>query len=91
MAKNNNINRLFLLWLGAIMSIAGNIAIDTGRSKGQIATIIGGIIAIIGCELWAHEKNRSWLFALWGLAAPIGYLVMVSLKDNSNQQSNSYR
>ena len=46
MAKNNNINRLFLLWLGAIMSIAGNIAIDTGRSKGQIATIIFSFISL---------------------------------------------
>jgi hypothetical protein len=90
MAKHN-INRLFLLWLGAIMSIAGNIAIDTGHANGQIATVIGGIIAIIGCDLWAHDKNRSWLFALWGLAAPIGYLVMASLKDKSNQQSNSNR
>ena len=43
------------------------------------------IIAIIGCELWAHEKNRSWLFALWGLVAPIGYLVMASLKDKTLQ------
>jgi hypothetical protein len=89
MAKNN-IQKLFLLWLGAIMSIAGNVAIDTGRSNGQIATVIGGIIAIIGCDLWAHDKNRSWLFALWGLAAPIGYLAMASLKDKS-AQSNSYR
>ena len=89
MAKNN-IQKLFLLWLGAIMSIAGNIAIDTGRPNGQIATIIGGIIAIIGCNLWARDKNRSWLFALWGLAAPIGYLAMASLKDKSNQHPNSY-
>jgi hypothetical protein len=90
MAKNNR-DRLFLLWLGAILSVAGNVAIDTGRPNGQIATVIGGIIAIIGCDLWAHDKNRSWVFALWGLAAPIGYLVMASLKDKSKRQSNSYR
>jgi hypothetical protein len=87
MAKNNT-DRFFLLWLGAILSIVGNIAIDTGRYNGQIATVIGGIIAIIGCNLWARDKNRSWLFALWGLAAPIGYLAMTCLKDKSVQQSN---
>jgi hypothetical protein len=86
--EKHNINRLFLLWLGAILSMAGNIAIDTDRANGQIATIIGGIVAIIGCDLWARDKNRSWWFALWGLVAPIGYLMMASLKDKSNQQSN---
>ena len=86
--EKHHINRLFLLWLGVILSIAGNIAIDIGRANGQIVTVIGGIIAITGCDLWAHDKNRSWWFALWGLVAPIGYLVMASLKDKSNQQSN---
>ena len=80
-AKNPKIN----LALGVILSIDGDVAVDTGRADDKVAAVIGGIIAIIGCHLWAHDKNRPWMFVLWGLAAPIVYLSMMPLKDKTLQ------
>ena len=83
MIKKNNFSKLFLLSLGAILCLSGNIAIETGRIKGQIAALIGGMMAVIGCYLWSREKSRAWGFALLGLLAPLGYVVIWLLEDKN--------
>ena len=86
MTKKKSSHRIALLWLGAILSISGNIAIEIGRPDGAIATVIGVIMAMTGCYLWTRNKNRASGFALWGLLTPIGYLAIMTLKDKSPQQ-----
>jgi cyanate permease len=85
MAKNKSALRLVLLWIGAIISVIGNVAGELGYASGSIATVVGIVAALIGCYLWTRDKNRAWGFALLGLLAPIGYLGIMFLKDKSTQ------
>jgi len=84
--KKKRTLRYFLLWSGAILTTAGNVALETGRTNGEVATVVGVIMAVIGCDMWVRDKNRAWVFSLWGLLAPIGYLAIMTLKDKSLQQ-----
>jgi hypothetical protein len=87
--KKKRTLRYFLLWAGAILIVAGNVAFDTGRTNGEVGTVVGVIMAIIGCDMWVRDKNRAWVFSLWGLVAPIGYLAIMTLKDKNDTQPNS--
>ena len=89
MIKKKRTLRYFLLWAGAILIVAGNVAFDTGRTNGEVGTVVGVIMAVIGCHLWTRDKNRAWGFSLWGLLATIGYLAIMTLKDKSDTQPNS--
>ncbi|MGP8078901.1 MAG: hypothetical protein ACLPVI_00110 [Dehalococcoidales bacterium] len=86
MGKKKSKHRLALLWFGAILTVSGNLAMELGHPDGAVATIIGVAMATIGCYLWTRDKNRASGFALWGLLAPVGYLVIMSLKDKSTQR-----
>jgi O-antigen/teichoic acid export membrane protein len=68
MAKNKSALRLVLLWIGAIISVIGNVAGELGYASGSIATVVGIVAALIGCYLWTSDKNRAWGFALLGTA-----------------------
>ena len=85
MIKKKNTLRYVLLLVGAILIVSGNITLETGNGKGEVATIVGGVIALIGCYMWTRDKNRAWGFALWALLAPVGYLTIMTLKDKSAQ------
>ena len=85
MIKKKNTLRYVLLLVGAILIVSGNIALETGNSKGEVATIVVGVIALIGCYMWTRDKNRASGFALWALLAPVGYLAIMTLKDKSAQ------
>jgi len=87
MAKKNSALRSVLLWVGAIISVIGNAAVEIGYANGLVATMVGIVVALIGCYLWTGDKNRAWGFALLGLLTPIGYLGIMFLKDKSTQQS----
>ena len=87
MAKKKSALRPVLLWVGAIISVIGNAAIELGYANGSVATVVGIVVALIGCYLWTRDKNRAWGFALLGLLAPIGYLGIMFLKDKSAQQA----
>jgi len=89
MIKKKSALRYVLLWSGAILAVVGNVAFNTGRPNGEVGTVVGVIMAVIGCHLWTRDKNRAWGFSLWGLLAPIGYLAIMTLKDKSDTQSNS--
>ena len=85
MVKKKSTLRPVLLWAGAIFSVMGNVAVELGYANGYVATVVGIILALIGCYLWTRDKNRAWGFALWGLLVPIGYLGIMFLKDKSTQ------
>jgi hypothetical protein len=85
MIKKKSTLRYVLLWAGAILTVAGNVAFNTGRTNGEVGTVVGVIVAVTGCYLWTRDKNRAWGFALWGTVAPIGYLAIMTLKDKSTQ------
>jgi cyanate permease len=87
MAKKNSALRPILLWVGAIIGIAGSVALEIGNSNGAVGSVVGLIVTMIGCNLWTREKNRASIFALWGLLAPIGFLGIMFLKDNTPQQA----
>ena len=89
MIKKKSTLRYVLLWSGAILAVVGNVAFDTGHTNGEVGTIVGVIMAVIGCDMWVRDKNRACGFSLWGLLAPIGYLAIMTLKDKSDTQSNS--
>jgi len=87
MAKKNSALRPILLWVGSIIAISGNVGLEIGNAKGSIALIVGLVVVLIGCYLWTREKNRAWGFILWGLLAPIGFLGIMFLKDQTPKQS----
>ena len=43
----------------------------------------GVVLVMIGCYRWTKEKNRHWVFMLWGLIAPIGLLGIALLRDKT--------
>lgn len=83
MVKKKTALRPILLWVGSILGVGGNLALDIGRPDGSIALVIGLAVVLIGCYLWTREKNRAWVFMLWGLLAPVGFLGIMFLKDKS--------
>jgi uncharacterized membrane protein len=84
--KKKRTLRYFLLSVGAILAVVGNVAFDTGHANGEVGTVVGVIMAIIGCDMWVRDKNQASVFSLWGLLAPIGYLAIMALKDKSDTQ-----
>jgi uncharacterized BrkB/YihY/UPF0761 family membrane protein len=44
-------------------------------------TILFAILSVAGCYYWAKYKARNKKWALLGLAAPIGWLILMFLKD----------
>lgn len=47
---------------------------------------LGIYLVLQGSYWWAKEKGRSGWWCLMGLLAPIGYLVLMSLKDKRLEQ-----
>ena len=45
---------------------------------------LGYYIVIQGSYYWAREKGRSGWWCLMGLLAPIGYIVLMKLRDNGS-------
>jgi len=67
-----------IAWIGAIVSLIGR-----STEYWLIFSIVGIGISILGCAIWAQNKNRHWVFAIWGLFAPIGFLGIALLKDKT--------
>jgi hypothetical protein len=51
-----------------------------------ILWLLGIYLVLQGSYWWAKEKGRSGWWCLMGLLAPIGYLVLMSLKDKRLEQ-----
>ena len=84
--------RIAFCIIGIILLIASNIQSDIGLQVDPIYWTIHDDIAIVlliiglyfviqGCYWWAKEKGRSGWWCLIGFIAPIGYLVLMNLKD----------
>ena len=52
MVKKKSALRPVLLWAGAIFAVMGNTAIELGYANGAVATVVGIVVALIGCYLW---------------------------------------
>lgn len=42
-------------------------------------------MSVYGCYLWARLKGRHWLWMVFGLLAPAGFLMLAMLRDKSQQ------
>jgi hypothetical protein len=71
-----------LAWIGAIIMFIGNQSLFY-FDYWIIIFMIGLVITILGSVLWARRKNRSAIFGLFGILAPIGFIVIGLLKDKT--------
>ena len=84
-----------LLWVGTIFIISPfplplvfGMYFDNLFNSQPVFTIlfllmylVGWVCVFWGCYLWTKEKNRHWVYTLWGLLAPVGYLGIALLEN----------
>ena len=77
---------VILLYIGAASAYIGADYYEwtTYDTSAAILIPLGLYLTIHGSYLWAREKGRSGWWCLIALIAPIGYLVLMSLKDKSS-------
>jgi len=76
-----------ILWyIGTISSYIGADFFDwtTYDTAAAVLMPIGLTLTLWGCYLWAKKKGRSGWWCLMGLLAPIGYIVLMNLRDDSS-------
>lgn len=73
----------------AIGYVGARFAWLISSSFGIIVLILGISIVLFACYLWLKGKNRHWLFMLWGLIAPVGFLGISLLKDKSKTREGN--
>ena len=71
-----------IAWFGVVIVSIGN-RLSFIWDYWLVMSIIGIVLTVAGCALWAQRKNRHWVFCFWGLLAPIGFLGISLLKDRS--------
>jgi uncharacterized membrane protein YfcA len=42
-------------------------------------------MSVYGCYLWARLKGRHWIWMIFGLLAPAGFLMLALLQDRSKK------
>jgi hypothetical protein len=42
-------------------------------------------MSVYGCYLWAKLKGRHWIWMVFGLLAPAGFLALAILRDKSKE------
>jgi uncharacterized membrane protein YfcA len=47
------------------------------------------LTSVFGCYLWAKLKNRHWMWMVFGLLAPVGFLMLAFLSDKSQKPPDS--
>jgi hypothetical protein len=47
------------------------------------------LTSVFGCYLWAKLKGRHWLWMIFGLLAPIGFLMLAVLRDKNKKPPDS--
>jgi hypothetical protein len=45
--------------------------------------------SVFGCYLWAKIKGRHWIWMIFGLLAPIGFLMLAVLRDKNKKPPDS--
>jgi hypothetical protein len=71
-----------LAWLGVIIQYIGG-WISNSFDYWIVLLFVGMSITTVGSVLWAQRKNRHALFGLFGILAPIGFIVIALLRDKS--------
>ena len=80
----NRIWRTVLICFGIILIALGFIIGDAFNIL--IMLILGLVLIVGGCCLWAKDKKRNPLYALWGLIPPIGFIALAILKDRTGDK-----
>ena len=79
-----------MAWLGAGLCYAANrFVMPFILSAGIALLVVGVVVVLLGCYLWATKKNRHWAFMFWGLLAPIGFLGIALLKNRAPKAPES--
>ena len=50
-----------------------------------IMVAMGMALVLGGCGLWVRDKNRNSAHILWGLLLPVGFFVLMLLRDKSEE------
>ncbi len=69
---------VFALWLDTMLNTRPVFAMSL-----MLMYVVGWVCVFWGSCLWVRGKHRHWIFILWALLAPIGYLGMALLKDKT--------
>lgn len=72
-----------MAWSGALFGWIGQRLVPSFETL-IIITTIALILSIVGCYLWSVGKRRSGWFSLFGILAPIGFIVIASLRDKND-------
>ncbi len=50
--------------------------------------VIALCISVYGCYLWAILKGRHWIWMIFGLLAPAGFVILAILQNKRQNQLN---
>ena len=51
--------------------------------------VVATCMCVYGCYLWARLKGRHWVWMLFGLLAPAGFIALFLLRDKSHHEPPS--
>jgi len=90
--KETNIKTLRL---ARTLMVAGGTAIGyasflfTHEKVGNSMMGVALCTCVFGCYLWARLKGRLWIWMLFGLLAPAGFLILAFLRNKSQEPTQS--
>jgi len=50
--------------------------------------VVSICMSVYGCYLWAKLKGRHWIWMIFGLLAPAGFIVLAILKNKLQEPLN---
>jgi len=81
-----------IAWFGVIVMFATNRIIAYVFDYWLAILMFGLAITMIGSVIWVLSKKRHWLFSLFGLLAPLGFIGIGVLKDkNEGEHTGVYK
>ena len=48
-------------------------------------TVVALCMSVYGCYLWARLKGRHWIWMIFGVLAPAGFLMLALLKNKRQE------
>ena len=84
----NQVWRTVLICFGIILIVLGFVI--GGAFNIMVMSILGMVLVLGGCCIWAKDKKRNPLYMLWGLLLPIGFIALVVLKDRSGDKDKEF-
>ena len=80
------LTRTVLVVLGTATGYSSFLVSQPWLSFGLL--LLGLVLSVYGCYLWARLKGRYWTWMFFGLLSPIGLLVLAILKPKPEQASS---